>query len=488
MSSEPIFMVIPGVLITVITAIPLWYFYIRSDRQIYKARSPLLSINCLVFELICFWIILASSVVNYNEEIPTQMNVTQWQCPNDNTVINLNRKVTLNTIFIAIFTASKNSQILLFIARCFRITCAYNIKWERCRKLTSFFIKQGNILAVIYILWIGVFFIIYYYPYLSPFSFWMIDIYKTDLTRYIFSSIFTIYFTLCVIVLLFCLQLIDITDQRFKIKYDIQIIISCFIFTNLFFFATQSIQCSNETQYYFLGINPYFWIVIVLDLWVVLATGYIVIYFDMKQQGESYVLFHETLIENIQNFMLHKDQYDYKQIFLLFLNYLADGNKKSFFGSQISENHLKKSMIIYDLYVDIILIEININDYNSELGSIQAQNNNNNTETQISSQFQSIVNDYFTPTDKDTYLGTLYGIDQQCRINVDFLQQSEANSVQIQNQLINVIITKTKFYMNEFFNEFKKTHSFHFIKIMMANNSTVCQRLASFNLIHFNNQ
>ncbi|KAL4435702.1 hypothetical protein ABPG74_018253 [Tetrahymena malaccensis] len=487
MLSEPIYMIIPGVLITAITGIPLWYFYRRRDRQIYKARSPLLSMNCLIFELICFWIILASSIINYNEELPTQMNVTLWQCTNENTVINLNRRVTLNTIFIAIFTASKNSQILLFIARCFRITCAYNIKWERYRQLTKFFIKQTNILAAIYILWIGVFFMIYFYPYLSPFSFWMIDIYKTELTRYIFSSIFTIYFTLCVIILLFCLKLIDITDQRFKIKYDIQIIISCFIFTNLFFFATQKIQCSNETQYYFLGINPYFWIVIILDLWVVAATGYIAIYVDMKQQGESYVLFHETLIENIQNFMLHKDQYDYKQIFLHFLNYLADDNKKSSFGSQVSENHLKKSMIIYDLYVDIILIEININDDNFEVESIQDQNNNN-TETQIQSKFQSIINDYFIPTDKDTYLGTIYGIDQQCRMNMDFLQQSETSQAQISNQLINVIITKTKFLMNEFFKEFKKTHSFHYIKTMMANNSSVCQRLASFNLISFSYQ
>ncbi|EWS72029.1 transmembrane protein, putative (macronuclear) [Tetrahymena thermophila SB210] len=342
MFSEPAYIAIPGAFITFITAIPLWYFYRRSDRQIYKARSPLLSINCLIFELICFWIILVSSVINYNEELPTQMNVTLWQCPNENSVINLDRQVTLNTILIAIFTAR---------------------------------------------------------------------------------------------------------------------------------------------------INPYFWIVIVLDLWVVVATGYIVIYVDMKQQGESYVLFHETLIENIQNFMLHKDQYDYKQIFSLFLNNLAYDNKKSSFSSQVSENHLKKSMIIYDLYIDIILIEININEDDSEIESIQAQNNNNNNaETQIQSQFQSIISDYFTPTNKDTYLGALYGIDQQCRRNMDLFQQSETSSVSISNQLVNVIITKTKSYMNEFFNEFKKTHSFHFIRIMMANNSSVCQRLASFNLISFNNQ
>ncbi|EAS07343.1 transmembrane protein, putative (macronuclear) [Tetrahymena thermophila SB210] len=484
MLSHPAYISIPAVIVSAVLIFPIYNFYRRRERQQYKSRSPVLSINCLVFELICFWIIVASSIINYDETNPTQMNVTQWSCPNDNSVESLNRFVLSNKFFIAIFTASKNSQILLFIARCFRITCAYNIQWERHQKLTQFFTNQIYILVIIYILWAAVFLMIFFLPYLSPFSFWMIEIYTSDTARYIFSCIFTIYFTFCVIALLYCLYKIDLTDSRFKIKYDIHLIVSCFIFTNLFFFATQNVPCSNSTDYYFLGINPFFWIVILLDLWVALAVGYTVVYVDAKLQDENYVLMHETNIGNIKGFMCYKNQYDCKQIFLLFLSTLSDREcNRNSFNPQISQEHLINAPLIYELFIDILTIEINISNNDSEFNILQAQNNTNNGETQIQNYFQAIISDYFTPNKVDSYLGQLYGIDQQCKRIVELIEKNEDSTITIPNQFISSIMVQTEAYINEFFEAFKETSSYRFMSRIFAHNSILSERLISFKLI-----
>ncbi|KAL4484442.1 hypothetical protein ABPG74_019619 [Tetrahymena malaccensis] len=484
MLSQPAYITIPAVIITAIYIFPIWNFHRRRERQQYKARSPLLSINCLTFELICFWVIVASSIINYDQDYPTQMNVTQWSCPNDNSVESLNRQVLLNKIFIAIFTASKNSQILLFIARCFRITCAYNIQWERYQKLTSFFSKQINSLIIIYVLWVAVFVVIYLWPYLSPFSFWMIEIYNSDTTRYIFSCIFTIYFTFCVIALLYCLYKTDLTDSRFKIKYDIYLIVSCFIFTNLFFFATQKVNCSNSTDYYFFGLNPFFWIVILLDIWVALAVGYIVVYVDTKLKDENYVVMHETHIGNLKGFMCYKNQYDSKQIFLLYLSNLSneEGNY-NFFNPQISQDHLVNAPLIYELFIDILTIEINISNNDSSINIIQAQNNANNGETLIQDQFQNIISNFFTPTKAESYLGQVYGLDQQCKRIMEQMQNNDKSQISIPNQFISSIMVQTEAYINEFFEAFKETNSYRFMQRMFAHNSILSERLISFKLI-----
>ncbi|KAL4489937.1 hypothetical protein ABPG72_010836 [Tetrahymena utriculariae] len=484
MLSEPVYISIPTVIISAVLIFPIWNFYRRKERQQYKARSPLLSINCLIFELICFWVIVVSSIINYDEEYPTQMNVTQWSCPNDNSVESLNRYELSNKFFIAIFTASKNSQILLFIARCFRITCAYNIQWERYQWLTKFFTNQKRVLIFIYFLWAAVFLTIFFQPYLSPFSFWMIEIYSSNTLRNIFSCIFTIYFTFCVIALLYCLYKIDITDSRFKIKYDIYLIVSCFIFTNLFFFASQKIPCSNSTDYYFLGINPFFWIVILLDIWVVLAVGYTVVYVDAKLKDENYVLMHETHIGNVKGFMCYKNQYDSKQIFLLYLSNLSDiENNHNSFYRQISQEYLTNAPLIYELYIDILTIDINIINSDSGFNILQAQNNANHGETQIKKKFQALISDYFTPTKIDRYLGQIYGIDQQCRGIMEQMQKNDVSNISIPNQLISSIMVQTEAYINEFFESFKETSSYHFMSRIYAHNSILSERLISFKLI-----
>lgn len=430
-----------------------------------KERSPLITfmiIFCNGLRTILFFVgcILNKQVVIQFPLMQNCQNCPKCEEPqkcSDSTQVQ-------NWVILTFYFFFRLSEILLYLCRNLRISIAFNRNYKS-RRLMDLFSSEFKLsmlsllVAVLATVPIGVF------PESAPFAFWFVKKDKhTDVKYEGMTSIALYIVGICLLQLLFlfCYFQARVVQKNYRVTTEVMLVlVMYFLFYNSMALSYSVLNFVDQDTFLceFLGLVPVSLLVYeVLELLIFL----IVIIFPMSQCGKGQILPPQIALYDYKHFLVDE------QCFLIFYKYLEhvqkmfkERNENLNQGTEKIPQQQAPSVLT--LYMDL---------------KIRSQNQDALPMEEGDNQYEQLVNEYFLVEDDDINLQSCF---PKPILNA-IIDNNQPRPNLSQENFEDIYLYLGEF-LNYFFQDFKKTKSYQYLRQQMIAHDEINERLYQLHMV-----